>query len=163
MISTQYDTTAKQVSIIIDSGLCRRLRRKEAADSHALPVADQFDAIENPGDFGKRAYIAPEVLGRVPVHHPMLADVWSAGIVLFTMLTGQQPFRFASIAFESYRTIVVEHHLDALLSQWFESRYIQSMPSMLAIDLLQKILRADPKERLSIEEIRRHPWLTAEG
>lgn len=43
---------------------------------------------------GTRAYMAPEVLARKP-YHGAKADCWSAGIVLFVMVSGNAPFKIA--------------------------------------------------------------------
>lgn len=41
---------------------------------------------------GTPTYMAPEVVSKTP-HNPQLADRWSLGILLFTMLNGHCPFR----------------------------------------------------------------------
>jgi len=48
------------------------------------------------------------------------------------------------------------NQLRDLLAQW----EIEISPQ--ALDLIQKILRPEPKERLTIEEIMQHPWILEE-
>lgn len=43
---------------------------------------------------GTRSYMAPEVLAKAP-YDGALADLWSAGVVLFIMLAGNPPFQTA--------------------------------------------------------------------
>lgn len=40
---------------------------------------------------GSDAYICPEILKQMP-YHPLLADVWSCGVILFALVTGYLPF-----------------------------------------------------------------------
>lgn len=44
---------------------------------------------------GTPTYMAPEVVNKVP-HHPQYADRWSLGILLFTILNGDCPFKAAT-------------------------------------------------------------------
>ena len=41
---------------------------------------------------GTPTYMPPEVVSKIP-HHPHLADRWSLGILLYTMLHGHCPFK----------------------------------------------------------------------
>ena len=41
---------------------------------------------------GTPTYMAPEVVTKVP-HNPFLADRWSLGILLYSMLNGHCPFK----------------------------------------------------------------------
>lgn len=41
---------------------------------------------------GTPTYMAPEVVSKTP-HNPFLADRWSLGILLYTMLNGHCPFK----------------------------------------------------------------------
>ena len=41
---------------------------------------------------GTPTYMPPEVVSKTP-HNPQLADRWSLGILLFTILNGHCPFR----------------------------------------------------------------------
>jgi serine/threonine protein kinase len=103
-------------------------------------------------NYGKIQYIAPEIMREEPYFHPMLCEIWSAGIVLFIMLLGFPPFDYATQADERY-VMITSHELAALLESWD----IQLDP--LAIDLLEKLLNPNPSSRLKIEEILLHPWM----
>lgn len=41
---------------------------------------------------GTPTYMPPEVVSKTP-HNPQLADRWSLGVLLFTILNGHCPFR----------------------------------------------------------------------
>jgi len=94
---------------------------------------------------GSPSYAAPEIVAR----HDYLAppvDVWSAGVVLFAMLTGYLPF-YAKDKRELSRKI--------LCGEWQAPEWI----STAALDLLQRMLCIDPRERILLEEIWKHPWV----
>lgn len=83
-------------------------------------------------------------------------DVWAAGIVLFIMIVGLPPFEWASSDDPRYR-LISRGGLDKLVCQW------QRPISTEAIDLLQRMLKEDPRERLSLFEVMHHPWVTEES
>lgn len=92
---------------------------------------------------GTLNYIAPEIIkGRG--YNGEYADIWSCGIVLFTMLFGKLPYKFDK---ETKK-------IDYTIPQDF------SKISLLAKDLIQKLLVIDrPEKRLSLNEILHHYWL----
>ena len=94
---------------------------------------------------GTPAYIAPEILREIPYEGP-LVDVWSAGVVLYTMLYGNFPFNANSV--EDLERLI-------LLSKYELPKDI----SEDARNLLSRILNPNPLLRITIPEIIHHPWM----
>mmetsp|Transcript_94625 Transcript_94625/g.163391 ORF Transcript_94625/g.163391 Transcript_94625/m.163391 type:complete len:427 (-) Transcript_94625:793-2073(-) len=96
---------------------------------------------------GSPKYIAPEVLSRTG-YNGFTADLWSAGVILYSMLAGEAPFRHKCIT--------------GLMRKVVAGRYkIPSGFSPDAADLISKMLVVDPKIRIRIRGIIAHPWFQA--
>ncbi|CAL5360144.1 unnamed protein product [Camellia sinensis] len=109
-----------------------------------------------PGDVfrdlvGSSYYVAPEVLRR---DYGAEADIWSAGVILYVLLSGVPPFWGDNE--KGVFDAVLRGHIDFSSDPW---------PSISnsAKDLVKKMLRADPKERLSATEVLNHPWMREDG
>ena len=94
---------------------------------------------------GTPAYIAPEILINKG-YEGFGVDIWSAGVVLYAMLSGTVPFKGNNLK---------ELHDLIINGKYKEIKGI----SKEAEDLLKKILEVDPKIRIKTEEILNHPWL----
>ncbi|KAK2637931.1 hypothetical protein Ddye_025726 [Dipteronia dyeriana] len=104
------------------------------------------------GIVGTPYYVAPEVvMGR---EYNEKVDVWSAGVVLYTMLAGIPPF-YGETAAEVFEA-VLRGNLR------FPIRIFRSV-SPAAKDLLRKMICRDVSRRLSAEQALRHPWILNEG
>ena len=79
-------------------------------------------------------------------YDPEKSDLWSAGVTLFNMLTGRLPFIEKNIK-DLYRKIV-DGSVD-----------YPSFLSREAIDLLQNILKTNPKSRFNFKEVFSHSWM----
>lgn len=79
------------------------------------------------------------------------ADIFAAGVVLFIMTTGFQPFKSSRPDDIYYRT------LNGNPSRFWNT-YKNKNLSPAFRDLIQRMLSDDPDQRLPISEIRRHPW-----
>jgi serine/threonine-protein kinase 11 len=99
---------------------------------------------------GTPAYQAPEFLDEQPVRSPIKEDVWSLGVTLFECLFGRLPFKGETV-YEIAR---------ASSSGRLE---IPEAASPEVIDLLRKMLRTDPHERITLTEVRAHPWFQGAG
>ena len=108
--------------------------------------------IPHQGVCGKRNYISPEVIENTPYFEPFNVDIWALGVILFIMLTGVPPVDTASSLDQRYR-LICAGFLSNMLDQW------NIHLSYHAIDLLKKILRPVPTDRLTIHEIMKHPWV----
>ncbi|CAL9040804.1 calcium-dependent protein kinase 15-like [Musa acuminata AAA Group] len=100
---------------------------------------------------GSAYYVAPEVLRR---RYGAEADIWSAGVILYILLSGVPPFWAENE--EGIFDAVLHGQIDFSSDPW---------PSISfgAKELVRKMLRADPKERLTAAEILNHPWMREDG
>ncbi|EAX98939.1 CAMK family protein kinase [Trichomonas vaginalis G3] len=91
---------------------------------------------------GSPHYAAPEVIKAEP-YDGKAADVWSLGVVFYTLLTGRRPFEDAS--------------LKNLLTKIKTADYkMPDFPPAIQ-DLIRKMLTVDPTQRITIAEIKQHP------
>ncbi|KAK9990294.1 hypothetical protein SO802_025279 [Lithocarpus litseifolius] len=100
---------------------------------------------------GTPAYIAPEVLSKKE-YDGKIADVWSCGVTLYVMLVGAYPFEDPEDPKNFRKT------LKRILSVHY------SIPDYVRISLeckhlLSRIFVANPEKRITIPEIKKHPWL----
>ena len=94
---------------------------------------------------GTPTYIAPEIL-KGKGYEGYKVDIWSAGVVLYAMLSGTVPFKGNNI-----------HELHQLI---LKGDYIPLNDiSQDAAHLIKSILEIEPKKRISIHQILSHPWL----
>ena len=93
---------------------------------------------------GSPCYASPEMIAGKK-YDGNLIDVWSSGIILFAMLCGYLPF-------------------DGLTNEVLFKKILRckiEYPKFLSntiIDLLKKILVSEPKNRITISEIKKHPF-----
>ncbi|TGO11453.1 hypothetical protein BTUL_0109g00190 [Botrytis tulipae] len=100
---------------------------------------------------GSPAFLPPELC--VTKHGDVsgrAADIWSMGISLYCL-------RFGHIPFE--RTGVLELY-EAIKND--EVDYEPSTDPQF-VNLMRRILEKDPKKRITMDEIREHPWVTNNG
>lgn len=93
---------------------------------------------------GTPEYLAPEMINKSG--HNESIDIWSLGVLLFEMLTGKTPFNFKGDRNQLYNSI------KTLKICWTDD-----FPP-LAKDLISKILRLKPSDRLSLDQILAHQW-----
>lgn len=99
---------------------------------------------------GTPAYIAPEVLQRKE-YNGQTADVWSCGVTLYVMLVGAYPFEDPNDPRNFRKTI--QRIMNVKYSFPPTSRI-----SPECLDLISKIFLANPAQRMTIADIKRHPW-----
>ena len=94
---------------------------------------------------GTPAYIAPEIF-KDEGYEGFACDIWSAGVTLYYMLAGVQPFKAEKI--EYLKDVIMKGEFDKIEDVSNEAN-----------DLIEGMLKLDPKKRITIDEILRHPWL----
>ncbi|BFG31616.1 hypothetical protein CerSpe_178900 [Prunus speciosa] len=99
------------------------------------------------GTVGSPFYIAPEVLTG---GYDQSADVWSAGVILYILLSGIPPFwgKTKSRIFDAVRAADL----------WFPPDPWGHI-SVSAKDLIAEMLCVDPSRRLTAAQVLAHPWL----
>lgn len=119
------------------------------ADNNVKIADFGLSNIMQDGDFlrtscGSPNYAAPEVISGNLYAGPEV-DVWSCGVILYALLCGSLPFD--------------DENIPNLFKKIRSGMY--STPSHLsemARDLIPKMLIVDPMKRITIPEIRKHPW-----
>ncbi|CAF3234589.1 unnamed protein product [Rotaria socialis] len=94
---------------------------------------------------GSPAYAAPEIIAGTN-YRGDVADIWSLGVLLYTLLCGTLPFDDENIA-SMYSKI---------------QNGIYYMPPFLSsesVALLRRMLQVDPTKRIRIDDLLCHPWL----
>lgn len=107
---------------------------------------------------GSEYYMAPEVR-RGRNYCSYYADIFSMGVILFVIASKRIPYRVASLNDHSYCYIkgnitkkFWQPHEDAREEQKLEP-YSKEFK-----DLVTSLIQYDPVHRLSLSEIKTHPW-----
>ncbi|VVC93218.1 unnamed protein product [Leptidea sinapis] len=95
---------------------------------------------------GCPAYVSPEILRAHRTYSGRAADMWSLGVILYTMLVGRYPFNDSEHA-----------SLFAKISRGYF--VVPEILSSRGKCLIRSLLRREAGERLSARDVLRHPWL----
>ncbi|XP_030836097.1 serine/threonine-protein kinase PLK4 [Strongylocentrotus purpuratus] len=114
---------------IADFGLAAQLK---------LPEEQHYTMCGTPN------YISPEIATRGP--HGLQSDVWSLGCMLYTFLTGTPPFDTEAVKTTLNKVMLAEYVMPTHIS-------------MEAKDLINKMLRKDPTERIGLSTVLDHPFM----
>eukprot|EP00581_Thalassiosira_minuscula_P014700 CAMPEP_0183717376 /NCGR_PEP_ID=MMETSP0737-20130205/11005_1 /TAXON_ID=385413 /ORGANISM="Thalassiosira miniscula, Strain CCMP1093" /LENGTH=408 /DNA_ID=CAMNT_0025946811 /DNA_START=69 /DNA_END=1295 /DNA_ORIENTATION=+ len=129
-----YETADEDSPVkIIDFGLARK---------HYAGLDPPMNTI-----MGTPYYIAPEVLRR---KYNKSCDLWSVGVVAYTLLCGYSPFKGASND-ETLRTVSRGEYN-------FPSKDWKAISSD-ARHFVRQLLQMDPKKRMTADEALKHPWI----
>ena len=126
-------------NIMIDSNLCVRLL--DYGLSKALKSESQ-KLFEKCGSF---EFMSPEMAKNQA--YDTSIDIWSLGVVLYSLVHQRLPFAARDTSLLIQKII------------YGEPQYSRELSANL-IDLLERMLQKDPSERITIDEIKRHQWVT---
>ena len=94
---------------------------------------------------GTPAYIAPEIIMNKG-YKGFACDIWSAGVTLYYMLSGTQPFKESNIS--KLQANILEKKLSPIEGVNEEANH-----------LIKRMSLRNPNHRITIEEILCYPWL----
>ena len=94
---------------------------------------------------GTPEYVSPEVIKKYPYNEKV--DIWGIGVLIFELVFGYPPFtsNFNEDRFNNIKEGKINWPKD--------------LNDMELKDLIGKILKVNPKDRISLDEIEKHQWL----
>ena len=106
-------------------------------------VSEEYNSILST-PCGTTSYAPPEVL-RGGKYFGIKSDIWSCGIILYVMLVGNLPCseKEGNLIYQN----IITHNF----------YYLENLSSDV-IDLIEHLLKINPEERFSFDEIKAHPW-----
>lgn len=121
---------------VIDFGLCDLVKKGNESEKFC----------------GSLDYVAPEVLYKRS-YSGFLADSFSLGIVLYALLFAEFPFVTAE------RVKAIRRGVEPPKICYTPEKIKKWKVKASAQDLITKMLKPNPSQRLSLEEVKQHPWL----
>jgi len=107
----------------------------------------EFDGERKRTICGTPNYIAPEIL-EGKQGHSYEVDVWSLGVIIYTLIIGKPPFETQDVK-TTYKRIRSNQY------SFPENAQISDH----ARDLICKILQGDPTKRPTVDDVLKHPWV----
>mmetsp|Transcript_7887 Transcript_7887/g.21916 ORF Transcript_7887/g.21916 Transcript_7887/m.21916 type:complete len:787 (+) Transcript_7887:415-2775(+) len=124
-----------------------------AAKKCCLDIRERQRYLMKPqGTCGKWHYMASEIMKNKDPFDGHAVDMWAVGVIMFLMLTGFPPWERACRTDERFRYMSAGY-LVQMLTEWD----LGLSPD--AMDLLQRMVWIDPRDRLSLAQVRNHPWM----
>ena len=119
---------------IMDFGLSKILGKKEKTSD----------------GFGTLTFVSPEVLVRKPYNKEI--DIWSIGVILYLMLSGDLPFDDEEDDEQKIAKSIVFNEVEFPQNKFANK-------SKEVIDLIKRCLTKEPKERIKVDEIIKSDWI----
>ena len=138
----------KPENILIVGRESSGLLKVKLIDFGTAKIFNEFS--KNKALVGSSYYIAPEVIrGK----YDEACDLWSIGVIMYIMLVGTPPFNGDED----------DDILRAVSIGKYETSYPQYQSlSPEAKDLITKLLKFNPTERITAEDALKHPWFNTE-
>jgi serine/threonine protein kinase len=114
---------------------------------------------------GSNGYVCPEMFGTAFPCDASKADVWSAGVTVFTMLMGHQPFKEATSQERLFSLLCRDvARFWAWHLKFRADRLTADCPlSSAAKSFVAQAMCVDPTQRKNAKQLLEHEWFTAVG
>ena len=127
---------------ITDFGTAKLLDPPKSDGPSSKDLGDETSSRAN-SFVGTAEYVSPELLTDKAACKS--SDLWAFGCIVYQLLAGRPPFKAAN-EYQTFQKIVN-----------LEYDFPHAFPDQ-ARDLVQKLLVLDPEQRLTIREIKKHPF-----
>jgi len=101
---------------------------------------------------GTLGYMAPEMF-KNKGYDPRKADIWACGVIVFIMLAGFPPFQKPNTTDWWFQKLQSNRH-----ALFWQAHTRNAYFSESTKDFINKILQPDPAKRITIDDIKKHPW-----
>lgn len=99
--------------------------------------------------WGTPNYIAPEVLLNSKKGYSYEIDVWAIGVIIYAMIVGRPPFETKDVKTTYWKIQNTSYEYPDDIDLSVEAKH-----------LIDSILTFNPSDRLTLEDIRNHPWIS---
>jgi len=103
---------------------------------------------------GTLGYMAPEMF-KNKGYDPQKGDIWACGVIVFIMLAGFPPFQKPNTTDWWFQKLASNRH-----ALFWQAHTRNAYFSENTKDFINKILQPDPAKRITVEDIKKHPWFT---
>lgn len=80
--------------------------------------------------------------------HTKHVDLWSLGVLCYELLVGEPPFQTGSYDETFIKITQVKYHVPDFMST-------------AAKHFISKLIVANPEQRMSLSDVKKHPWIVA--
>lgn len=126
---------------LADFGLATKFKNKDGT------LKTFYDTVGSP------PYMAPEIFtsSKANKYHANLTDIWSIGIFVFVLLTGEIPWQLPTKDDSNFQDFIDNSGNIIHSGPWCKI-------NLTHLSLLRKLLQFDPLKRLTIQDLKKHPW-----
>lgn len=140
----------KPDNILLDANYCVKLA--DFGFALKIPQNSLLTSIA-----GSPSYLLPEMHLKQP-YDGFQADLFALGVTLFALYSGKMPFAAAKSDDRHYQFFWQDRHEEF----WKHHEKLKKQPKQFYSkdfrDLIEQMLAPDGKRRLTIQEIKMHPW-----
>uniref|UniRef100_A0A8C6LWV9 non-specific serine/threonine protein kinase n=1 Tax=Nothobranchius furzeri TaxID=105023 RepID=A0A8C6LWV9_NOTFU len=148
----------KQISQALAHCHCMNIAHRDLKPENLLFKDNSLDAPVKLCDFGFAKIDQGDLMTPqfTPYYvAPQSCDLWSLGVIIYVMLCGYPPFyskHHSRTIPKDMRKKIMTGSFDFPEDEW-------SQISEMAKDVVRKLLKVKPEERLTIDGVLAHPWL----